>query len=253
MDSSVHNDIIHKIRQHQSIRKFTSEIVPEEHIRQIVASAQMASTSSNMQAFSIIGVTDKEKKRVLAELAGNQAYIEECSHFLVFCADTHRLKHSAEQEGVDITPALEHVEMFLVSTIDAALAAQNAALASEALGLGIVYIGGIRSRIAEVSEVLNLPDHVYPVFGMCIGYPDQSPGVKPRLPLEAVYFENEYQPFEQVKDKVAAYDQTMSQYYEARTAGKRTDTWSEMMSRSLKDPKRTHLKDFLAERGFLLK
>lgn len=253
MKPSVHSEVISLIHKHQSIRKFKRQAISPEELESIISSAQKASSSSNMQAYSIVGVTDQEQKHRLAELAGNQPYIAECSHFLVFCADLYRLQQVAKKHDVDAVPALEYTEMFMIATIDAALAAQNAALAAESIGLGIVYIGGIRNRPQEVAELLELPQFVYPVFGMCVGYPDQDPGPKPRLPQQSVYFENKYSSYEQVKDQLEEYDQTMSAYLDQRTQGKRKESWSEMMSKSLSQPRRTHMKDFLAKRGFPLK
>lgn len=240
------------LQNHRSIRKFTEQPIKRDEITKIITSAQMASTSSHVQAYSIIGVTDQEKKKKLAELAGGQGYVESCAHFLVFCADLHRLEQVAKNKGEDATDTLKLTEMFMVATIDAALAAQNAAIAAEALGLGIVYIGGLRNNPAQVSALLTLPDKVYPVFGMCLGYPDQEVDTKPRLPKQAMYFENEYPDFSKVEAYVEEYDQTMKHYYIGRTNGKRSDTWSEMMATMLKTPRRTHMKSFLHDQGFPL-
>jgi FMN reductase (NADPH) len=143
--------------------------------------------------------------------------------------------------------------MFMVAPIDAALAAQNAAVAAESLGLGIAYIGGLRNNPDQVSSLLSLPNKVYPVFGMCLGYPDQEVETKPRLPQQAMYFENGYPDFSVVEAYIEKYDQTMKQYYIERTNGKRSDTWSEMMATMLKTPRRAHMKSFLIDRGFPLK
>lgn len=241
------------LQSHRSIRKFTEQPIKRDELKEIIASAQMASTSSHVQAYSIIGVTDQELKKKLAELAGGQEYVESCAHFLVFCADLHRLEQIAKIEGEDVNESLKYTEMFMVATIDAALAAQNAAVAAESLGLGMVYIGGLRNHPDQVSELLRLPDKVYPVFGMCLGYPDQEVETKPRLPQQAVYFENEYPDFSMIEAYIHEYDQTMKQYYIDRTKGKRSDTWSQMMATMLKIPRRTHIKSFLLDQGFPLK
>jgi FMN reductase (NADPH) len=245
--------VLDLLQRHRSIRKFTHQKISKEHLDQILFSAQMAATSSHVQAYSIVGVTDQEKKKQLAEWAGGQSYVESCAHFFVFCADLYRLHRVAQKEGEDVSGSLEYTEMFMVATIDAALAAQNAAVAAESLGLGIVYIGGLRNEPDKVSQLLQLPDKVYPVFGMCLGYPDQDPGKKPRLPREAIYFENEYQGFEKVEAYINTYDQTMKQYYLDRTNGNRSDTWSEMMASMLRHPRRAHMKSFLHSKGFPLK
>lgn len=253
MAQITHGDIISLLQRHHSIRKFKSEKISEETVTSIIQSAQMASTSSHVQAYSIIGVTDENKKEALAQYAGGQQYVRTCSHFFVFCADLHRLENITKKEAVDATETFQATESFIVATVDAALAAQNAAIAAEALGLGIVYIGGIRNNPDKVCELLKLPEKVYPVFGMCLGYPDQSPDVKPRLPHEVVYHQNEYDSFESDLPKIEAYDQLMKQYYIDRTDGQRSDTWSQMMAQTLSKKARLHMKSFLEKQGFPLK
>jgi FMN reductase (NADPH) len=249
---TVTEEVFGLLQRHRSIRKFQDKPIPADILRQILTSAQMAPTSSHVQAYTIIGVTDQRKKELLAEYAGGQAYVATCAHFLVFCADLHRLERITEQAGVDARPALESTEKFIVATVDAALAAQNAAIAAEGAGLGIVYIGGIRNAPQEVSELLELPRKVYPVFGMCLGYPAQDPEVKPRLPLTVTYAENRYPDFEAVSGQIDDYDRDVQQYYLDRTKGKRDDTWTDMMSRLLARPSRTHMKSFLRNRGLPL-
>ncbi|RZG18153.1 oxygen-insensitive NADPH nitroreductase, partial [Klebsiella pneumoniae] len=153
---------------------------------QILSAAQSVASSSFLQANSIIRVTDKGLRATLAELAGHQAYVVEAAEFLVFCADYHR--HS------QIVPEARtgFVEQLMIGAIDGALMAQNALLAAQSLGLGGVYIGGIRNNPAEVSEVLGLPHQVIPLFGLCLGHPAQRPEQKPRLPRALVVHENRY-------------------------------------------------------------
>jgi len=147
------NDIIQLLQSHRSIRKFSNTPVTPEQLDAILGSAQMASTSSNMQAYSVISVTDMALRQQLAVLAGNQAYVSECPLFLVWCADLHRFAQAVHRHAD--TPVSGNAENFLVATVDAALAAQNAAVAAESLGLGVVYIGGIRNNPAEVSQLLG--------------------------------------------------------------------------------------------------
>ncbi|ANA80691.1 oxygen-insensitive NADPH nitroreductase [Paenibacillus glucanolyticus] len=243
------NDTLSLLMNHRSIRKYLDKPVSEEQLRAVVAAGQMASTSSNVQAYSIIAVTDQEKKRRLAGLAGNQAYIIECPVFLVWCADLYRLKKSTEAHSGDKETYEDSTENFIVATVDAALAAQNAAIAAESLGLGIVYIGGVRNSIADFSEALELPDLVYPVFGMCLGYPDQDPGLRPRLPVEAVLHRDSYNPG--AIEEVRSYDQVSADYLSKRTAGKNSTPWSELMAKRLAEPVRLHMKDFLNGKGFM--
>ncbi|MEB1807094.1 MAG: oxygen-insensitive NADPH nitroreductase [Bacillaceae bacterium] len=245
------NSTIETILNHKSIRKFQERSLTKEQIETIVKSAQAASTSSFIQAYSIIGVKDQQKKEKLAELAGNQAYVAQNGHFFVFCADLHRHELISEMEAKDFSGALESTEKFMVSLIDTGLAAQNASIAAESMGLGIVYIGGIRNNLEEVCQLLNVPKKVIPLFGLAVGYPDQSPDVKPRLPLEHIYHENSYNENNSVlKDQLKDYNELISSYYEKRTSGKRKDTWTEQMAQMLSNPKRQYMKDFIEGKGF---
>ncbi|PZE20696.1 oxygen-insensitive NADPH nitroreductase [Paenibacillus xerothermodurans] len=244
------NDVIKLLTNHRSIRKYSEQPVTDEQLESIISAAQGASTSSNMQAYSIIRVTDQDVRQRLSVLADNYSYVMECPVFLVWCADLYRLRQAYQQHGDPEQGYFGTMENLIVATVDATLAAQNAAVAAESMGMGIVYIGGIRTNIAEVAELLKLPKYVYPVFGMCIGYPDQAPGLRPRLPREAILHENTYQP-DKLPAPLADYDHTMKEYITRRTDGKRTSTWSEDMANKLKAPARMHMLRFLESQGFL--
>lgn len=242
------NATIETMLKHQSIRKFQNTPLTEQEIDAIISSAQMASTSSNLQAYSIIGVTNPEMKKELAVLAGKQAYVAHCPLFLVFCADLYRMQQAIAKHGMK----MEHAtEMFLIASIDAALAAQNAAVAAESMGLGICYIGGIRNNPREVSDLLQLPKLVYPVFGMCIGHPAQDPGLKPRLGQEGLFHRDVYST-EQVQQGIEDYDQVLHDYMLERTKGLTDTTWSARLAEKYYEPSRSHMKSFLEEQGFKL-
>ncbi|WP_099351817.1 oxygen-insensitive NADPH nitroreductase [Fredinandcohnia onubensis] len=244
------NTVIETIMNHRSIRKFEEKLLSDEQIRTIVKSAQAASTSSFIQAYSIIGVRDSEKKMKLAEIVGNQAYVAENGHFFVFCGDLNRHQVISQMEEKDLSASLESTEKFMVATIDAALAAQNAVLAAESMGLGACYIGGLRNNLDEVCQLLHIPKFVIPLFGIAVGYPAQMPDKKPRLPFEHIYHEDEYKQDEDLfKQELVTYNQTISDYYQARTNGKRSDTWTGQMANMLENPKRMYMKDFVKGQG----
>lgn len=248
------NQTIETMLAHRSIRAFKDEPLTDDQVFTLVKAAQAASTSSYIQAYSIIGVKDQVKKKKLAKLAGEQSYVETNGHFFVFCADYHRHHAAAEMHGTTVTETTQTTEKFMVGLIDASLAAQNASVAAESMGLGICYIGGIRNALEEVSDLLNLPNYVVPLFGLCVGYPDQDPDVKPRLPLNNIYHVDEYEQDNQVfKDSLREYDQTISAYYGERTGGQRTAGWSSLMANKLTTPVRTYMKKFLENKGFPLK
>jgi FMN reductase (NADPH) len=240
------NDVITTILNHRSIRQFEEKQLTEEQIQMIVSCAQAAATSSFIQAYSIIGVKNKEKKRKLAELTGNQEYVEKNGHFFVFCADLFRHTMIGKKEQEDVNPSLESTERFMVALIDTSLAAQNAVIAAESMGLGVCYIGGIRNNLEEVKDLLNLPNRVIPLFGLAVGYPAHITDKKPRLPLEHVYHLDEYeQDMERFNGQLAEYDQLISNYYETRTNGQRKDRWTEQIANMLSKQTRMYMKEFI--------
>lgn len=245
------NEVIKAIQNHRSIRKFEDKLLSDEQIKTIVESAQAASTSSYVQAYSIIGIKDPDKKKKLAELAGGQDYVAENGHFFVFCADLYRHQLLSEKHDQDTSQVLESTEKFMVAVIDATLAAQNAVLAAESMGLGAVYIGGLRNNLDEVCKLLKTPPLVLPLFGVAVGYPAQMPDQKQRLPLQHIYHEDEYeQNKENYMEQLEQYDEEISQYYEQRTNGKRKDTWTGQMAGLLARPSRMYMKEFVEGKGF---
>ncbi|SDY79330.1 FMN reductase (NADPH) [Evansella caseinilytica] len=248
------NDVINTIMGHRSVRQFKEAPLSGDQVETIVKSAQMASTSSYLQAYTIIGIKNRSVKAKLAELAGNQTYVEKSGHFFVFCADLHRHQLAGQMENVHVTESLQTTEKFMVAVIDASLAAQNAALAAESIGLGICYIGAIRNHIEEVSTLLKLPDYVIPLFGLAVGIPAEETGQKPRLPLENVYHEETYETDEtKLTAQLSEYNETISSYYEKRTNGRRNDRWTEQMARMLAVPKRIGIKTFLKSKLYMKK
>lgn len=240
------NEVISTILNHRSIRHFEDKPLTDEQIKTIVACAQSAATSSYIQAYSIIGIKDRDTKGKLAELVGNQPYVENNGHFFVFCADLYRHMLIGEKEEKNVLPSIESTEKFMVALIDAALAAQNAAIAAESMGLGICYIGGIRNNLNEVQKLLKTPERVIPLFGLAVGYPKKVTDKKPRLPFEHIYHEEEYQQDKNLYvEQIQEYDQVISKYYDRRTKGKRKDRWSEQISAMLEKQSRMYMKEFV--------
>lgn len=244
------NPTIQLLMSHRSIRKFTDQKIPRNQLHELVRAGQCAATSSHVQAYSVIHVINPESRRKISELAGGQNYIVECSDFLVFCADMKRPTEAAERAGAEVIRGM--TEQLLVASIDTALMAQNMAIAAESEGLGLCYIGGIRNNPAAISEILKLPEHVYPAFGMCLGYPNQNPEVKPRLPLETIFREDTY---DDARDQelVSKFDRTMNDYYRERTGGNKDTTWSEQLKPLFTTKLRPHMREFLSKCGFKMK
>ncbi|MGI9616950.1 MAG: oxygen-insensitive NADPH nitroreductase [Acidimicrobiales bacterium] len=248
------NEIMKLLQSHRSIRKFTDEAIPDETVAEIVRSGTAAATSSNIQATTVIRVRNPETRASIAEVAGGQKQIESAAAFMVWCADVRRSAIACRNAGGSVTTGM--TEQFVIATVDVALAAQNAVVAAESLGYGICYIGAVRNDPQTVSDLLELPEDVYPVFGLCIGVPDQDPEVKPRLPLDLVLREETYDGGDAGPDEVARigdYDDEMRAYYRSRTGGRKESSWSEEMAGLLDGERRPHMRRFLANRGFELR
>lgn len=227
---------------HRSIRAFTEQGIDDAQRRAIIAAAQAASTSSFLQCSSIVRITDREKRRALAELAGGQSWVTDAPEFWVFCADFNR--------HLQICPdaRLGRAEQLLLGCVDTALMAQNAMVAAESLGLGGVFIGGIRNNIADVTALLELPKFVLPLFGFCIGYPSASPDVKPRMPQAMLVHENSYHQVD--KTVLAEYDQQITEYYQQRDSNQRSETWSDLIQRLIVKETRPFMLDYLHSQGW---
>ena len=155
-----------------------------------------------MQLWSAIAVTDPAKRKVLAEIAGNQKHIEQCPLYIALVADMSRNERMSQAEQVTFEN-LPWLETFMVACIDAALAAQNAVVAAESLGLRTVYIGAMRNDPVRVAELLGLPPKAFVVFGLCVGYADPAAKneVKPRLPQSTVLHHERYDAAPEARDR----------------------------------------------------
>ncbi|AGT10964.1 NADPH-dependent oxidoreductase [Paracoccus aminophilus] len=189
------NDTLAVLLDHRSVRSYLADPLPEGFLETIISASSSAPSSSNVQAWSVVAVTDPEKRARLSEIAGGQAHIRQAPVILVWIADLSRAEAVAGREGVTLE-GLGYTETFLLAAIDAALAAQNALVAAESLGLGAVYIGALRNDPAAVAALLDLPPRAVAVFGLLLGHPDPSvpSAVKPRLPQQAVLHRETYRP-----------------------------------------------------------
>ncbi|SFZ81422.1 Nitroreductase [Devosia enhydra] len=187
------NPVIDLILSRRSIRHYTAAPLPDGALEAIVAAAQSAASSSNLQAFSIVAVTDPARKARLNALAGDQSHIARAPVLLVWIADLGRLRAIATDNGQP-GDGLDYLESVLIGVIDAALAAQSAAIAIESLGLGSCFIGALRNDPVAVAAELGLPAESFAVFGLTVGIPDPAvtTAVKPRLPQQAIVHREVY-------------------------------------------------------------
>ena len=235
------------LRSHSSVRKYTGETISRETVIDLIETAQMAASSHFVQAYSVIWVTDEEKKQKLGELSKNEFQFKTAGASFLFCVDFKRLQVAGQKHGVDIV--VDTAENALVGVADVSLFAQNFVIAAEAEGYGICYIGGARTNPAEISELFNLPEYVFPLFAMTIGTPTKKNETKPRLPVQAVLHENAYD-VEQYNELLNDYDATMEQYYASRSSNQKMATWTKQMADFLIEQKRPFIKEFLSSKGF---
>ena len=187
------NATIAGLLDHRSVRGYKPDPLPAGTLETMIAAGQSAATSSNMQWWSAVAVTDPAKKKVLAEIAGNQKHIEQCPLFIAWVADMSRNQHISTMEKTSFE-AMPWLETFMVACIDTALAAQNAVVAAQSLGLSSVYIGAMRNNPERVHELLGLPRQAFVLFGLCVGYAAEAAKgqVKPRLPQATVLHRERY-------------------------------------------------------------
>lgn len=238
------------LRKHSSVRKFKDYTLTKEEVSELVETAQHAASSHFVQAYSVIWVSDEQKKEELGRLSKNPKQFETAGASLLLCADFHRLQVAGKLQQTEIV--IDTTENVLVGAVDVALFAQNLVIAAEAKGFGICYIGGVRNDPAAISHLFDLPTGVFPLFAITLGVPDQQNEVKPRLPVEAVLHENNYNSAK-YEDLLPEYDQTMEDYYTSRGSNQKTANWTKSMADFLEKPRRTHMANFLASKGFHLK
>lgn len=231
-DLPVSNETLEIITSHHSVRDYLQTDVSDADLEAMFIAAQSASTSSNLHAWSAVIVRDEETRAELQKLTDGNLFILGAPVFIVWVADFSRNVALCES-----TPeTLAYQETTLVAALDAAFAAQNAAIAAESLGLGICYVGGIRTKMQGVIDLLGLPEHSFPVFGMTVGHPDPATtaGVKPRLPLKAMVFSEKYDESASLGGADVLEEQHRD-YYE--TQGKSSISWKYATRRRTEDVK----------------
>jgi nitroreductase len=251
-DRALHLDDAGTIRgllAHRSVRAFDARAVDPSIVDTLVAAAQSASTSSNLQSGSVVAVRDPAHKDAVAVLAGDQQFIRDAPLFLVFVADWARGAAISRSRG-EAAEGIDYFDSTLVATIDAAIAAQNAVVAAESLGLGAVFVGAVRNRPDDLSTLLGLPQASYPVVGVAVGWPDEHrpARVKPRLPQSVVRHDERYAPASE--DDLAVYDEALRRFNESQG---RTGSWLDAVVARVRSRSALHgrerLRGILSARG----
>ena len=181
------------IFNHRSVRKYKTDPIPDELLDKILLAGSRASTTGNMQVYSMIVTTKPVLKEKLWHAHLRQDMVLEAPVIITFCADFNRFNKWCLQRNAE--PGYNNFLSFFTAAIDALLASQNVVLEAEANGLGICYLGTVTYNSDTITEILNLPSGVVPVASIVVGYPDENPPLTDRLPMEAIIHKEVYHDF----------------------------------------------------------
>ena len=249
-------DAIARMLEHRSQRRFAPRAVDEALLRLLFATALSAPTKSDLQQADIVYVRDAALRAELTTLVSEAPWVPEAPVFLVFCGNHRRTRQVAEWRGKAF--ANDHLDAFFNAAVDAGLVLMNFVAAAEAVGLGTCPISTVRNHAQRVSELLALPDWVFPVAGMCVGWPQAAGVITPRLPLEVTVHTDRFDE-SNIAQKVDAYDRrraarvpykkqrSVAQFGEAAFYG-----WSEDKARQYAKPQRTDFGAFVRGKRFKL-
>ena len=247
------DDTVGAILHRRSLRRYKDEPVPQELLEVLLACAQSAPAKSDLQQYSIVVVEDPKAREVIGGWEGAAPV------FLMFCADSRRLRRLAEIRGHEFEN--DNVDTFMNACIDAALAMQSFIIAAESVGLGCCPISQVRNKIEAWCEALNLPDGVFPISGLCVGWPSTPGYISMRLPPSVVVHRDKYDD-SNLEAEVDAYDKRRHAIYQIPPEKQRLTErygaldycpWSENATRQLSEPERAGFKAFLNSHGFALK
>ena len=247
------NETIQTQLNHRSIRAFKEQELTKEEVELLVDVARHTATSKFMQAYSIINITDPTLKAAFAAIS-KQSYVENNGHLFLFVVDYHR--------NVQLTKAQDRpaklqgtADYFIAGLTDATIAAQNMVVAAESLGMGTVFLGSLHNDAQQIIDLLGLPEYTFPAVGLAVGWPNQEPQLKPRLPKEVMHMENQYQALENPLKDIEAYDEEITGYYDTRDLNHRVDRYSKQVADKMETlpQKRLALLEVIQQQGFLKK
>jgi nitroreductase/FMN reductase [NAD(P)H] len=245
-----------RIAGHCSHRKYSQDEVRPDLLKVLFACALSAPSKSDLQQADIIHVADRVRVEAIAGLIPDMPWIKDAPVFLVFCANNRRIRQIGEWRGKPF--ANDHLDHFMNAAVDAGIVMTTFIRAAEAVGLGACPISAVRNHPHEVSRLLELPDWVFPVAGLCVGYPAGPARISARLPLDITLHVDRYGEAN-LKEKIDAYDQRrdkLQPYRKQRHTGRFGVTdfygWSEDKARQYGVPERADFGAFIRAKGFSL-
>nr|MBN2277471.1 nitroreductase family protein [candidate division Zixibacteria bacterium] len=185
------NETMRLLCERSSCRAFEDRPIDDKVMNQILEAGIHAPTGGNLQPYSIIKIDRPETRAKLASLCGDQPWIASASSNLLFCIDLHRLNRWAELEMAPFTAA-EQFRQFWISFQDVIITAQNIVTAADAMGLGSVYIGTVLECFRDLKKICRLPEMVFPVVLLCLGYPKVRPQRARKLGIDMIVHDEKY-------------------------------------------------------------
>ena len=251
-------DGVQALLNRRVIRKYKTNPINEQTMALLLSAAQSAPTKSNLQQYSIVIIRDPEVRNAISELVPSMPWVRNAPVIAIFLGDVRRIRRLAEILGH--TYQNNNADTFMNATVDAALAMQCFITAADYLGLGTCPISYVRNRIDDLAEILDLPDGVFPISGLCVGYPDDAGYVSMRLPQKIVVHQDLYNDDDLETDVKDYDDRNHERFALTPTKQRHTDkygvlekcTWSENVARQLSLPERAGFADYLKRKGINL-
>ena len=250
------NKTLSDILDHRSCRTFKPDPIPEELIQTLFAAAFSAPSKSDLQQACVIRVDDRARQQRIAELSPHTTWVSDAPLFMVWCGDSRRIRKLSEWRGHPFSN--DHLDAFMNAAVDAGIAMQTFIIAAESVGLGCCPVSQIRDHIDPLSAELGLPEWVFPLAGLCVGWPDKQAPVSLRLPLHTTMHLDRYDDSE-LLEQVADYDRrreeiertSPEQQRMVETFGISSDYgWSENRTRQYAVPARSDFGRYIRAQGF---
>ena len=236
--------------ERRSIRRYERENISDETLAFIYDAIRNTPTSYNGQQFSVIDIDNQALKEELYAIT-NQKQIKTCNHFMVFCADFHKIWVLAKEKGIDIPEFQNTMDGVIVGVIDAALAMENALIAASSKGLGCCCIGYARTADPfKLAELLKLPEGVFVVCGLAIGVPREMPDLKPKQPVGALIHKNSYSSDASLLELLKGYDAEITEYNRTRSGSKTDNDWCGHILDYYREALSYCILDYLRSQGF---
>ena len=250
------NKTLSDILAHRSCRNYKPDSIPEELIQTLFATAFSAPSKSDLQQACVIRIEDQTEQQRIAALSPHTAWVAKAPVFMVWCGDSRRIRRLSEWRSHPF--ANDHLDAFMNAAVDAGIAMQTFIIAAEAVGLGCCPVSEIRDQINPLSSELKLPKWVFPVAGLCVGWPAEETRISLRLPLHTTMHLNRYNDSKLV-EQVADYDRRREAIEQTPREQQRMVEkfgisseygWSENRTRQYAVPARTDFGRYIRDQGF---